>query len=52
MLQKTIGLKIVAAYREENYTVCPGSSDPFYIVTYYINWVTTFWANSNIRYAM
>ena len=22
-------------------TVCPGSSDPFYIVTYYIKWVTT-----------
>ena len=24
------------------YTVCPRSSDPFYIVTYYIKWVTTF----------
>ena len=24
-------------------TVCPGSSDPFYIVTYYIKWVTTSW---------
>ena len=22
-------------------TVCPRSSDPFYIVSYYINWVTT-----------
>ena len=22
-------------------TVCPRSSDPFYIVTYYIKWVTT-----------
>ena len=22
-------------------TVCPGSSDPFYVVTYYIKWVTT-----------
>ena len=20
-------------------TICPGSSDPFYIVSYYINWV-------------
>ena len=24
-------------------TVCPESSDPFYIVTYYIKWVTTSW---------
>ena len=23
------------------YTVCPESSDPFYILTYYIKWVTT-----------
>ena len=22
-------------------TVCPRSSDPFYVVTYYIKWVTT-----------
>ena len=22
-------------------TICPKSSDPFYIVTYYLNWVTT-----------
>ena len=26
-----------------NTTVCPGSSDPFYIVTYYTKWVTTSW---------
>ena len=26
-------------------TVCPGSSDPFYIVTYYIKWVTTSWTH-------
>ena len=24
----------------KNGTVCPGSSDPFYIVSYYIKWVT------------
>ena len=24
-------------------TVCPGSSDPFYIVSYYIKWDTTSW---------
>ena len=28
------------------HTVCPGSSDPFYIVTYYIKWVTTSWIYS------
>ena len=27
-------------------TVCPGSSDQFYIVTYYIKWVTTSWTYS------
>ena len=27
--------------------MCPGSSDPFYIVTYYIKWATTFWTHSN-----
>ena len=27
-------------------TVCPGSSDPFYVVTYYIKWVTTSWTYS------
>ena len=28
------------------YTVCPRSSDPFYRVSYYINWVTTSWSHS------
>ena len=27
-------------------TVCSGSSDQFYIVTYYIKWVTTSWTYS------
>ena len=26
-------------------TVCPRSSDPFHIVTYYIKWVTTSWTD-------
>ena len=26
-------------------TICPGSSDPFFIVTYYIKWVTTSWTD-------
>ena len=28
------------------YTVCPRSSDPFYVVTHYIKWVTTSWTYS------
>ena len=27
-----------------DYTVCPRSSEPFYIVIYYIKWVTNSWA--------
>ena len=27
-------------------TICPRSSDPFYIVRYYIQWVTTSWTQS------
>ena len=30
-------------------TVCPGSSDAFYIVRYYIKWVTTSWTYSSLR---
>ena len=33
-----------------NDTVCPRSSDPFYVVTYYIKWVTTSWTHSIIYY--
>ena len=32
-------------------TVCPRSSDPFYIVTYYIKWVTTSWTHSRSQYS-
>ena len=28
-------------------TECLGSSDHFYIVSYYIKWVTTYWTHSN-----
>ena len=35
---------------EQKYdTVCPGGSDPFYIVSYYIKWVTTSWTHGTIR---
>ena len=27
-------------------TICPRSSDPFYIVSYYIKWVTASWTHS------
>ena len=27
-------------------TVCPGSSDPFNVVIYYIKWITTSWTYS------
>ena len=33
-------------YKSAHCTVCPGSSDPFYVVTYYIKWVTTSWTYS------
>ena len=29
-----------------NHTVCPRSSDPFYILGCFINWVTTYWTYS------
>ena len=31
-------------------TVCPRSSDPFYVVSYYINWVTTSWTYGIVKY--
>ena len=34
------------SYSESQCTVCPGSSDLFYILTYYIKWVTTSWTYS------
>ena len=33
-------------YKKSPFTVCPGSSDPFYIVFYYIKWVTIYWTYS------
>ena len=29
------------AVNSARHTICPGSSDPFYVVTYYIKWITT-----------
>ena len=30
------------------YTVCPRNSDTFYLVSYYIKWVTTSWTYCNL----
>ena len=39
---------LVKEYLEmEPVTVCPRSSDPFYIVIYYKKWVTTSWTDGN-----
>ena len=32
------------------YTVCPRSSYPFDVVTYYIKWVTTSWTDGKFFY--
>ena len=34
---------------ESKVTICPRSSDPFYIVSYYIKLVTTSWTYSAIK---
>ena len=31
------------------YTICPGSSDQFYIVSYCIKWVTTSWTHGTFH---
>ena len=38
--------ELKAKLGNNNHTVCPRSSDPFYIVTYYIEWVSTSWTDS------
>ena len=40
------GHYIVANFYTVSSTVCPGSSDPFYIASYYVNWFTTSWTYS------
>ena len=34
-------MKILEDFLVIRYTICPGSRDSFYTVTYYIKWVTT-----------
>ena len=40
-------LPLLLSMRTIQYTLCPGSSDQFYIVTYYTKLVTTSWTYSN-----
>ena len=37
----------IISLRIQQNTMCPRSSDPFYIVSYYIKWVTTSWTHSS-----
>ena len=39
---------LVVCCKKTECTVCPGSSKPFYIVSYYIKWVTTSWIHSTM----
>ena len=41
----SVGSKQFNAWNIFVYTVCPGSFDTFYIVSYYIKWVTTSWTH-------
>ena len=38
--------KEFSSFRRPFCTVCPGSSEPFYIVNYFIKWVTNSWTYS------
>ena len=44
------GPAITNRINDNEYTVCPRSSDSFYVVTYYIKWVTTSWTYSSNKY--
>ena len=47
LLRKVTVISFVANFLKMC-TICPGSSDPFYIVSYCIKFVTTSWTQSNI----
>ena len=36
----------MSIYNTVSYTVCPRSSEPIYILSYYMKWVTTSWTVS------
>ena len=41
-----MGIMVFKAKDHTPYTVCPRSSGPFYIVRYYIKWITISWTYS------
>ena len=47
-LRKVIADAKYVIFQSSKDTICSGSSDPFYIVSYYIKWVTTSWTHSTI----
>ena len=52
LLGHTVGQDYLGQVTINNgHTICPGSSDPFYIVSYYIKWVTTSWTHGIVWHA-
>ena len=40
---------MVQKKERDTHTLCPRRSNPFYIVCYYLKWVTTSWTDSTKR---
>ena len=47
-LYRSTAVANLILFSSKNATMCPRSSDPFYIVSYYIKWVTTAWTHSSL----
>ena len=47
MIKRGINVVLIRFIYKTLFTVCPRSSDPFYIVSYYIKWVTTSWTDGS-----
>ena len=45
-LEQQLYIQIYYHFYHNHHTVCPKSSDSFYVVNYYIKWVTTSWTYS------
>ena len=41
--------KYLNLYVEKTSTICPGSSDSFYVVPYYLKWVNNSWTHSMLK---
>ena len=46
MIGRKFSSSLAVRFKFSPATICPGSSDPFYIVTYYIKFITTSWTQS------